>query len=202
MSSALDSDLLMVMSLAGDAYVGLDAVGGHIWTLLAEPMPLCHLSDRLTREYEGEPDEMRRDILAFLGQLEAAGLLCIAGSENTTGTPADRLPESQDPQGPETPPDLSEIAALNTTCRPLDPGVDAAWPGKVRLWLTLFATFVTLAFAFGFSVLAGRRFISPSPRRMAGTSPRPMQAARSSSSLSVSQPLPSESSRTGSNPNA
>jgi hypothetical protein len=76
MSAELDSDLV-VLSLAGDAYVGLDATGVNIWTLLAEPMPLQELSDRLARQYQGEPNEISRDILAFLGQLDAAGLLCV-----------------------------------------------------------------------------------------------------------------------------
>jgi hypothetical protein len=53
----------------------LDAVGTHVWEALVEPLTLEDLVQRVTDEFEVEPERAREDVREFLGRLEAQGLI-------------------------------------------------------------------------------------------------------------------------------
>lgn len=56
-------------------YLGLDAVAQQIWDLLATPASLDQLVDQLTTTYDISPEECRRDVLRFLEDMQAHGLV-------------------------------------------------------------------------------------------------------------------------------
>jgi hypothetical protein len=74
-STAEVDDELVMMRLASDAYFGLDDIGTRIWQLLEQPSTPADICRQLEREYEVSPEECERDVLLFLNDLHARGLL-------------------------------------------------------------------------------------------------------------------------------
>lgn len=66
---------IVMMSLKRGNYYGLDPVGSRIWQLLAEPISIGSLCDKLTIEFEVGRDECEKDVLEFLHELEREGLI-------------------------------------------------------------------------------------------------------------------------------
>jgi hypothetical protein len=74
MSTALDSDLI-VLNPERDNYIGLDATGRRVWELLAEPAAVTDLCRELKMDYSDDTGAMSQDLLAFLNELNAEGLV-------------------------------------------------------------------------------------------------------------------------------
>jgi Coenzyme PQQ synthesis protein D (PqqD) len=74
MSAPIDKEIV-ILSLESNHYVGLDEIGRRIWELLAEPRQVSELCDQLTREFAATPEQIARDVLPFLCQLENEGLV-------------------------------------------------------------------------------------------------------------------------------
>jgi hypothetical protein len=72
-------DELVMMRLASDAYFGLDDIGTRIWQLLEQPATAADLCRRLQGEYDVAPEQCERDVLRFLHDLHARGLVNAAG---------------------------------------------------------------------------------------------------------------------------
>lgn len=72
-------DQKIILNLATGAYFGLDAVGASVWNLLLEPTTVVKVRDAIVTEYAVEPERCKQDLLAFLGQLQANGLVHIHG---------------------------------------------------------------------------------------------------------------------------
>ena len=70
----VDGEVVMVDVERG-AYFALDPVGSRIWALLEEPQNIDALCLALTAEFEVAPDECRREVAAFLRQLEDVQLV-------------------------------------------------------------------------------------------------------------------------------
>lgn len=80
----LASDLageLVVLNLADGVYYGLDAVGAHVWRLLDVPRTVRALVDDVVREFEVDRARCEADLLAFLADLSAHGLVVAAAPE-------------------------------------------------------------------------------------------------------------------------
>ncbi len=69
---------VVVMSIAQGKYVGLDDMASGIWRRLEAPQRVDALCEGLIRDYEGDPDAIRADVLAFLARLEEHGLILVA----------------------------------------------------------------------------------------------------------------------------
>jgi len=80
MSCDLD-DEAVVLSLEGGVYFGLNPVGTRIWRLVQQPRTVREVRDCLVGEYDVDPRRGERDLLAFLGQLVAKGLVTVNGRE-------------------------------------------------------------------------------------------------------------------------
>jgi hypothetical protein len=82
MMAPLDEGLVVV-SLASNAYIALDDIGRRVWELLETPMSVEALVAQLAQEFEGTPELIMADVLAFLAEMESAGLLHVipAGTE-------------------------------------------------------------------------------------------------------------------------
>ena len=74
--SELDDKLLM-MSIDNGEYYSLDAIGAHIWTLLAEPISVAALCEALVNEFDVAPETCREDVLAFMNELFALEVITI-----------------------------------------------------------------------------------------------------------------------------
>ncbi len=70
----LDNESVL-LDVSSGLYYGLDEVGSRIWTLLNEALDVETIVSRLADEYEAAPDELRRDVVAFVDALAARGLV-------------------------------------------------------------------------------------------------------------------------------
>lgn len=73
-SSELAGEVIL-LSLQAATYYGMDQVGARIWELVQKPARLADVRDAILAEYEVEPGRCERDLLAYLRQLVAAGLV-------------------------------------------------------------------------------------------------------------------------------
>jgi hypothetical protein len=56
-------------------YYGLDPVGTFVWNLIQAPTTFEALRDAVLKEYEVEPAQCERDLLALIEELSAAQLI-------------------------------------------------------------------------------------------------------------------------------
>lgn len=73
-SSAL-ADETVLLNFKSGVYYGLDAVGTLIWNLIQQPRTVKELRDAILNEYQVEPEQCERDLLALLEKLKAARLI-------------------------------------------------------------------------------------------------------------------------------
>ena len=76
-SSEID-DNLVILSVERGRYYGTEVVGQRILALLAAPIRVDNLCDALTAEFEVERAICEQEVLAFLSQLQAEGLIEVA----------------------------------------------------------------------------------------------------------------------------
>lgn len=65
----------VILNLKSGVYYGLNAVGAWIWGQIQEPKTLSDLSEKITAEYDVDPERCERDLLALLQDLFAAQLI-------------------------------------------------------------------------------------------------------------------------------
>ena len=53
----------------------LNPVASTIWKTLVTPHSQTEIINRITREFEGDPGEIQRDVESFLAEMESAGLV-------------------------------------------------------------------------------------------------------------------------------
>jgi hypothetical protein len=80
-SSELAGEAIL-LSLQTAMYYGVGGVGARIWDLLREPVRVADVRDAILREYDVEPDRCERDLLAFLRELAAQGLIEIRNASD------------------------------------------------------------------------------------------------------------------------
>jgi hypothetical protein len=68
----------VLLDLASQRYFGLDTVGTRIWALLREDVPLPRIVEVICGDYDVEPLQMERDLLALLDELSEKGLIAVA----------------------------------------------------------------------------------------------------------------------------
>jgi len=71
----------VLLSMQSAMYYGLDQVGSRIWELVREPIRVSDIRDAIEREYDVDPERCEEDVLGFLRELAAKGLI-----EVTDGT--------------------------------------------------------------------------------------------------------------------
>ena len=72
-------DEAVILHLKAGVYYGLDSVGARIWALIQEPKTVDQIKDAILNEYDVEPDQCERDVLALLDELAAEDLIEIKG---------------------------------------------------------------------------------------------------------------------------
>jgi hypothetical protein len=76
--SAHTGDELMMMSARKGMYLGLNKMGARIWDLLADRPDYEHLCARLIAEFDVGPEQCRREVDAFLSELEEHGAITLS----------------------------------------------------------------------------------------------------------------------------
>ena len=68
----------VMLDLAKSAYFGLDPVGARMWQLLEEGKSLAEACDVMLDEYDVNREELERDVLHLVADLEKHGLVAPA----------------------------------------------------------------------------------------------------------------------------
>jgi hypothetical protein len=74
LSARLGSDSV-VLGVAKGVYFGLDEVAARIWDLLQTPVRAADIRDAIVSEYEVDAPTCERDLVVFLTDLEAQGMI-------------------------------------------------------------------------------------------------------------------------------
>ena len=77
MSAPVDQEIVL-LNMAGNNYISLDAIGRRIWELLENTVLVADLCRQLETEFEGTQEEISADVLSFLSELEREGLVRVA----------------------------------------------------------------------------------------------------------------------------
>jgi hypothetical protein len=67
----------VILDLGEGVYYGLDPVGAHVWSLLAEERTVAELRDRVTAAYDVDPATAEADLVELLADLAARGLVTL-----------------------------------------------------------------------------------------------------------------------------
>lgn len=76
-STAVDNDIV-ILNLATNNYVGLDDIGRAIWEMIERSQPVVEICTQMIGRYDGPPEQIRADVLAFLESLRREGLVHVA----------------------------------------------------------------------------------------------------------------------------
>ncbi|NEP08857.1 MAG: PqqD family protein [Symploca sp. SIO1A3] len=73
-SSELNGEAV-ILDMKSGTYYGLNSIGASIWNLLQQPKSVAEIRDSLLAEYEVEPEQCDRELLALLQDLGTKGLI-------------------------------------------------------------------------------------------------------------------------------
>lgn len=73
-ASDIDGEVVM-MSVSGGKYYGMDSIGSRAWELLDRPRKVSELCDLLCEEFDVEQEQCVQDVLAFLGELAGKNII-------------------------------------------------------------------------------------------------------------------------------
>lgn len=77
--SELDQELI-ILDVADGKYLTIDPVGAAIWRLIEHPVAVEALVEQLAERYDAPAEQIRQDVLAFLGKLADRGFVrAVAG---------------------------------------------------------------------------------------------------------------------------
>lgn len=68
-------DESVILELTEGVYYGLDPIGTRIWNLLASPLSVADICDKLQEEYDVQPGDCGQAVIALVADLEARGLI-------------------------------------------------------------------------------------------------------------------------------
>jgi hypothetical protein len=70
----MDGDTVM-MSVEAGKYYNLGKIGGVIWGMIAEPVSVAAVIDKLLEQYEVTWEKCETEVLSFLNEVKKEGLL-------------------------------------------------------------------------------------------------------------------------------
>ena len=74
LTAAPVGDDMVILNMANNNYIGLDPIGRRIWALLETPWRIDDLCRRLSDEFDGPAEDIAKDVVSFLIELESEGL--------------------------------------------------------------------------------------------------------------------------------
>jgi coenzyme PQQ synthesis protein D (PqqD) len=66
---------VVILDLQKGFYYGLEEIAARIWHLLEQPRKVLEIRDAIAAEYDVTPQRCEQDLLAFLDNLDEAGLI-------------------------------------------------------------------------------------------------------------------------------
>ncbi len=75
--TAADGEVVL-MHVESGRFFTLTGTGQRVWELIAEPISIDALAERLAGEYDVEPETCRNDVLEICRQLEASALIDVS----------------------------------------------------------------------------------------------------------------------------
>jgi hypothetical protein len=72
-----------ILNLKNFVYYSLDPVGASVWNLLGEPRTVSKLRDSLLETYDVDAEQCERNLLVFLQEMCAEGLVDVCGDANS-----------------------------------------------------------------------------------------------------------------------
>ncbi len=76
-STAPVQDELMMLNVEQGAYYSLDPIAAEIWQMLEQPATVQELVDGLMKRYAVTREQCEADVLGFLEQLQADGMILV-----------------------------------------------------------------------------------------------------------------------------
>ena len=76
LATEVDGEVI-VMGLVQGKYVGFDEIASIVWRRLERKQSLSELCDGLVRDFEGDREIIRQDIVALLRRLDELGLITV-----------------------------------------------------------------------------------------------------------------------------
>ena len=70
---------VVLLSLEGGSYYKLNGSGSRIWTLIRELGDPDKVEQALVDEFDGEPEQIRRDVSTLIDDLKSHGLVVVDG---------------------------------------------------------------------------------------------------------------------------
>lgn len=72
-------DEAVILDPNSGAYYGLNDVGSYIWNLIQQPKMVNEIREAILQEYDVNPEDCDRDLMALLQQLQAQRLIQVQG---------------------------------------------------------------------------------------------------------------------------
>lgn len=66
---------VIILGMRDGVYYGVDGVAARIWSLVQQPVRLAHVVSIIVSEYDVPEAQCRDEVLAFVGELAARGLV-------------------------------------------------------------------------------------------------------------------------------
>jgi coenzyme PQQ synthesis protein D (PqqD) len=66
---------VVILDLTSGTYYGLDQLGAQVWSLIEQPASLEAIRNAIVADYDVDAATCHRDVLAFLQQMQAVGLV-------------------------------------------------------------------------------------------------------------------------------
>lgn len=73
------ADEAVLLSLASEKYFSLDEVGTRVWETVTAASSVGHALEDLQETFDVDAEELRVDVIAFVGDLVEAGLIELVG---------------------------------------------------------------------------------------------------------------------------
>lgn len=74
MTAPVDNDIV-ILNMASNNYISLDAIGRRIWELLETAHTVSEACQTLSNEFDATEEQIAADIIPFLTELEKDGLV-------------------------------------------------------------------------------------------------------------------------------
>jgi hypothetical protein len=79
--SAAVGDEAVILGMTKGMYYGLDGVGSRIWETIKTPKRVSEIRDEIAREFGVDQQRCAGDVMRFLAELEANGMIEVTPDE-------------------------------------------------------------------------------------------------------------------------
>jgi len=73
-----------MMSIESGKYYNLGGIGGRVWDMMETPIVIRQIIEHLLQEYEVDREICEQQVIRFLQQMKAEGMVQIVSSDSST----------------------------------------------------------------------------------------------------------------------